>query len=301
VRSHRALLLSLIAFGLLWARAPLSADQLVLKNGKKLTGTIVGFEHGMFRVKTEFGFALVKRDKVASIKISGGKQSAAESENSANSGSAESSKAASPAPATAPQEENGSAKTPSARAGSLREKTSSPLRPSLPHPLNEPLPKEIRQHVEGASYFNDTFQFAMFKPLEWKLLEDIRQETATGIVAMGSDDEHTLLIVDRQVWSGTPSLERDRIVLKLRKTYQEYRKLSEDRTEIDGLPAIQSLFSAVADGVEWHGVTAHIEKGDVVFGIIGLTSAETYQFQEAVFDKIIHSFHFFDQSQANEK
>lgn len=269
----------------------LAADQLVLKDGKKLTGTIVGFEHGMFRVKTGFGFELVRRDRVGSIEISGGKLSKADTLEVPESGSGE---AAGEIQVEKPADTELTGAKSAAAPASKRQ----PSKPSPPRVLNEPLPREIRQHVEGASYINDTFQFAMFKPLEWRLLEDIRQETTTGIVAMGSDDEHTLLIVDRQVWSGHPSLASDRIVVKLRNTYQEYRKLSEERIEIGGLPATQSAFSGVVDGVEWHGITVHVEKGDVVYGIIGLTSGENYQFQEAVFRKIAQSFHFIDQNRA---
>ena len=48
----------------------------------------------------------------------------------------------------------------------------------------------------------------------------------------------------------------------------------------------------VLDGAEWHGVAVHVIHGNMVFGIIGLTSAETFQFQEAIFNKIIRTFHF---------
>ena len=46
------------------------------------------------------------------------------------------------------------------------------------------------------------------------------------------------------------------------------------------------------DGAEWHGVAVHVIHGNMVFGIIGLTSSETFQFQEAIFNKIIKSFQF---------
>jgi hypothetical protein len=111
-------------------------------------------------------------------------------------------------------------------------------------------------------------------------------------MAMGADDEQTLLFVDRQVWSGPPNLNSDLVESKLRQTYQEYRKLSEEPIQCDGLPAIRRTFTGVMDGAEWHGVAVHVVHGNVVFGIIGLTSAETFGFQQAVFGKIIRTFHF---------
>ena len=109
---------------------------------------------------------------------------------------------------------------------------------------------------------------------------------------MGTEDEQTLLIVDRQVWSGTPQLTSDQVEARLRQTYQEYRRVSEGSFECDGQTATRRTFTGVLDGAEWHGVAVHVIRGNTVFGIIGLTSAETFQFQEAVFNKIIRTLHF---------
>jgi hypothetical protein len=111
-------------------------------------------------------------------------------------------------------------------------------------------------------------------------------------MAMGTQDEQTLLIVDRQVWSGTPELTSDQVEANLRQTYKEYHRISEESVECDGQAATRQTFSGVMDGAEWHGVTVHVIHGNTVFGIIGLTSAETFQFQEAIFNKIIKTFHF---------
>src|SRR5258706_836200 len=45
------------------------ADEIRLKDGTKISGTIVGFEIGSFRVETSYGFALIEKDKVADINI----------------------------------------------------------------------------------------------------------------------------------------------------------------------------------------------------------------------------------------
>jgi len=46
---------------------PACADEIRLKDGKKLYGVIVAYEENMFRVKTDFGYVLVEKDKIASI------------------------------------------------------------------------------------------------------------------------------------------------------------------------------------------------------------------------------------------
>ena len=43
------------------------ADEIRLKDGKKLYGVIVGYEDNMFKVKTDYGYVLVEKDKIASI------------------------------------------------------------------------------------------------------------------------------------------------------------------------------------------------------------------------------------------
>src|SRR5499425_1448165 len=53
------------SFGLAVSAA--QADEIRLKDGKKLYGVIVAYEDNMFKVKTDFGFVLVEKDKIASI------------------------------------------------------------------------------------------------------------------------------------------------------------------------------------------------------------------------------------------
>src|SRR5208282_4782071 len=60
--------LALIA-ALVCLAAPARAEEIILKNGEKIVGTIVGYEKDMFRVETEYGIALVRKDKVASIQV----------------------------------------------------------------------------------------------------------------------------------------------------------------------------------------------------------------------------------------
>jgi hypothetical protein len=109
---------------------------------------------------------------------------------------------------------------------------------------------------------------------------------------MGPEDEQTLLIVDRQVWSGPPDLKRDTTETNLRSAYQDYQRLSESPMQLDGRPAVRHDFTGLMEGVEWHGVSVRVTEGNTVFGILGLTSAETFQFQQALLNKIINSFRF---------
>jgi hypothetical protein len=302
-QSARRALLALTA-ALSLAVSPVPAEEITLHNGQKIVGTIVGFEDDMFRVETEFGFALIRKDRVRSIsfgpsssKEAGQKpgerknpppapKSAPSALEKATGSSLEATK---PAAESAPVPV---ASSMSASPATAPAPAKAPPPPPVSRPLDEPLPTQIQERVEGNSYINDTFHFAMYKPPGWKIHEEAPRETGRAIVAMGPEDEQTFLIVERQVWSGPPDLKNDTTEANLRQTYQDYQAISESPTKLDGRPAVRRDFQGLMDGVEWHGVSVRVAEGNTVFGIIGLTSAETFQFQQALLNKIINSYRF---------
>jgi len=280
---------------------PATAEEITLHNGQKIVGTIVGFESDMFRVETEFGFALIRKDRVRSISfgLSSSKEAGQKPGERKNPPPAPKSTpgvlekaTGSSLDATKPAAENAPALGASSMSASVATAPAPAKAPPVSRPLDEPLPTPIQERVEGNSYINDTFHFAMYKPPGWKTHEEALRETGRAIVALGPEDEQTLLIVERQVWSGPPELKNDTTEANLRQTYQDYQAVSESPTKLDGRPAVRRDFRGLMDGVEWHGVSVRVAEGNTVFGIIGLTSAETFQFQQALLNKIINSFRF---------
>ena len=63
------LILGTVLLPLLFTTGAIRADEIRLKDGTKIIGTIVGFENDSFRVETSYGFALIQKDKVADISI----------------------------------------------------------------------------------------------------------------------------------------------------------------------------------------------------------------------------------------
>jgi hypothetical protein len=59
----------LAALAVLHLAVPARADEIKLKDGSKIYGTIVGFEDNSFKVKTSYGFAVVQKDQVVSITV----------------------------------------------------------------------------------------------------------------------------------------------------------------------------------------------------------------------------------------
>jgi hypothetical protein len=287
-RSYLGLLFALLVG--VGAAAPARAEEITLDNGQKIVGTVVGFENGMFKVETEFGFALVRRDRVRSITFSPTSTQDVAAKQTSQTG-----KPAVPAGRGATASALQAAEPSATGALPKPAAVAAPPKPSPPpvsRPLDVPLPAKIEEHLEGTNYINDTFQFAMYKPPGWKIHEGVSRETGRAIVAIGSQDERTLLFVDRQVWSGTPDLKSDATQANLRRTYEDYQLLDQSTLQLDDRPAVRRDFTGVLDGAEWHGVSVHLARGDTAFGIIGLTSSEMFQFQQAVLDKVIRSFHF---------
>jgi hypothetical protein len=52
-----------------------AGDELKLKDGTNVVGTIVGFENNSFKVRTSYGFAEVQKDQVISINVTGSAKS----------------------------------------------------------------------------------------------------------------------------------------------------------------------------------------------------------------------------------
>src|SRR6266704_7036214 len=62
-----SLLLSVFAVTLFAIAPSARADEIRLKDGRKLYGVIVAYEDNMFKIKTDFGYELIEKDKIASI------------------------------------------------------------------------------------------------------------------------------------------------------------------------------------------------------------------------------------------
>src|SRR4029077_6132048 len=65
--NRRFLIAPIAAISAATTPTPASADEIRVKDGKKLYGVIVAYEENMFKVKTDFGYVLVDKDKIASI------------------------------------------------------------------------------------------------------------------------------------------------------------------------------------------------------------------------------------------
>ena len=315
------------------AALPGRADEIRLKDGKKLYGVIVAYEDNMFRIKTDFGFVLVEKDKIASIIPSTPAATRGEERPVAK----KMAPAGKDAPSAEPAVASGAETTPEATTASAkppveaakREKpapkiTNVAVKPELPAKAsasgtaapalktdapasNSALtaaaapptpPKEeppaIREEVQGNLYTNHTHGFRMYKAPSWNLNEDARTALPNAIVAMGTFNESTLLVVGQEKTKEPLDAAAKTVETRLHEAYENYRLTSQRKTIVGGQPAIEYRYRGLADGHDWSGTLAVVAHGADIFTVLGMTYADTdlIQIQENVIARSIASLDF---------
>jgi hypothetical protein len=336
--NRRFLTVAIGAISLATAATPVSADEIRLKDGKKLYGVIVAYEENMFKVKTDFGYVLVEKDKIASIIPSA---PASQDAQPAAKGNAESPQnvprtQAKPETSTVsatdakPSATNASAKAVIAIPGkqnkldpSAGKISNTPVKPELPGTAstgdlvapqlkgapaataNSPLlaaaaqPKEpqapaIREDVKGNLYTNYTHGFRMYKAPSWQLIDDARSALPNAIVAMGTSNESSLMVIGREKTKEPLDSAAVIVERRLHDVYENYQRASQRKTVVAGSPAVEFHYRGNADGHDWSGTLVVISRSGDIFTVLGMTYADSdlIQIQENVIAKAIGSLNF---------
>jgi hypothetical protein len=301
------------------------ADELKLKDGSTVVGTIVGFEEHSFKVKTSYGFAEVQKDQVVSIVISAvskKKDPEKPPEPSTDAAPAAapvatkapkpptpkpvtppaSNSANSPSVATPPSS-NSPQPSPNARnkpvadsaAPSPAAAVSSPVTVAVaPTPAPPPAPEPMREEVNGNSYVNDTYGFSMYKPPTWNVIEGARALLPGSITAMGTNDQTTYLLIGQQPAGKSVANDMDATERRLQEIMENFRPLDEKHITISGIAAVERHFRGRVDQRDWSGVVVCIPRNARLYTIFGMTVADTdlVQIQENVIARSIASIQF---------
>ena len=323
---------SLAALAFLLLARPARADEIKLKDGSKINGTIVGFEDNSFKVKTSYGFAVVQKDQVVSITVTGAaKQLEPDSPKQPELAAVKASGAAAASPAAKPDKvqhasttttpiRTTQAKTSEPESGTSADNsaveyphvdtarapagdsaqpaasaTNAPTAAAAAVPPAKPAaPEPMHEEVSGNLYTNDTYGFRMYKPPTWKLIEGARTILPGSITALGTDDQNTYLLIG-QAPSGK-SLANDIAATeqRLHSILDNFRPLGEKQVMISGVSATERYFRGSVDARDWSGTVVYIPHGARVYTIFGMTLADTdlVQIQENVISRAITSLQF---------
>jgi hypothetical protein len=304
------------------------ADELKLKDGTKIVGTIVGFEENSFKVKTNYGFAVVQKDQVLSISITeSAKKLDAEKKpepsaekpappvNSYKKYNTTPSTPPSAAPAADPNTSDpkvpSSNTSPAASSATATAKPVTATAPVNPAPAKTPAPtaaaaqppaapaalvppESMRERVTGNLYANETYGFQMYKPPTWQLVEGARSVLPGAITALGTSDETTYLLIGRQPIEKSFASDIDATDRHLRSTLDNFRALGEKKIVVSGEPAVEKRFRVSVDQHDWSGVAVFFQHDAHLYTIFGMTSADSdlVQIQENVISRAILSLQF---------
>jgi hypothetical protein len=316
--------LALLCAALCLTAANAFSDEIRLKDGKKLYGVIVAYEDNMFRIKTDFGFVLVEKDKIASIiPTTPGMTSAAPTTTGKPAKAPE--KKQIPEPAATSTGNSAAGATEASDPRPAKPKLSSePVRPELPatsrtakvtppslkpatppepsatvaaQPLavaREPEPPANKEQVQGTLYTNFSHGFKMYKAPSWEIIEDARKALPNAIVAMGTSNESTLMVVGQEQSKDSLDVSANGVEKRLREIYTNYHMNSRRKTVVGGAPAVEFKYSGMADEHLWSGTLVVVARGSDVLTILGMTYADNdlIQIQENVIARAISSTDF---------
>jgi len=163
-----------------------------------------------------------------------------------------------------------------------------------PAPPKEPQLPAIREDVQGNLYTNYTHGFRMYKAPSWQVMGDARNALPNAIVAMGTANESSLLVVGREKTKEPLDAAAVSVERRLYDVYENYQRVSQRKTLVGGSPAVEFRYHGKADEHEWSGTLVVISRSGDIFTVLGMTYADSdlIQIQENVIAKAIASLSF---------
>jgi hypothetical protein len=158
-------------------------------------------------------------------------------------------------------------------------------------------PKEVEvspEEIRGNLYINHANSFRIYKAPSWNLIEDARKALPNAIVAMGTFNESTLLVIGKEKNKEALEPAAAAVERRVREVYDNYRQISRRSTTVGGLPGIEIRYRGMADDHDWSGTLVVLARGDEILTILGMTFADTdlIQIQENVIARAIASLDF---------
>jgi hypothetical protein len=161
-------------------------------------------------------------------------------------------------------------------------------------PPTEPELPPNHEEVQGTLYTNFSHGFRMYKAPSWGLIEDARKALPNAIVAMGTSNESTLMVVGQEKMKDSLDATAASVEKRLKEIYTNYRLISQRKTVVGGSPAVEYKYRGTADEHDWSGTLVVIGRGKDVVTMLGMTYADSdlIQIQENVIARAIASTDF---------
>jgi hypothetical protein len=165
---------------------------------------------------------------------------------------------------------------------------------ATPAPPKEPEVPANREEIQGNLYTNYTHGFRMYKAPSWSLIEEARGALPNAIVAMGTSNESTLMVVGEEKTKESLDAAAAAVEKRLHDVYANYQRLSERKTLVGGMPAVEYKYRGKADEHDWSGRLVVIARGKDMFTVLAMTYADSdlIQIQENVIARAIASMDF---------
>src|SRR5437899_2645209 len=166
--------------------------------------------------------------------------------------------------------------------------------PATPAPPKEPEVPANREEIQGNLYTNYTHGFRMYKAPSWSLIEEARGALPNAIVAMGTSNESTLMVVGQEKTKEPLDAAAAAVEKRLHDVYTNYQRLSERKTTVGGMPAVEYKYRGKADDHDWSGRLVVIARGKDMFTVLAMTYADSdlIQIQENVIARAVTSMDF---------
>jgi hypothetical protein len=311
-RTRRIASALIVLVAILWCARIAVGDEIRLKDGKRLYGVIVGYDDNMFKVKTDFGYVLVEKDKIASI-IPDAAEQPAKAQTASNATVTTDAKTTEVANEEAKKQKAAAilanantrpsipasnktatdTKAPTIKAAIAAPKTALIAATGAPAPPKEE-PPAIREEIQGNLYINHQFAFRMYKAPSWQIIDGAGQTLPNAIVAMGTANQSTLLVVGHEQSKGPLDKIAQNTEARLHDAYDNYRLISQRKAVVGGQPAIEYRYQGKADDHDWSGTLSIVAHEGEYVTVLGMTYADSdlIQIQENVIARAIDSLQF---------
>jgi len=87
----------------------------------------------------------------------------------------------------------------------------------------------------------------MYKAQSWNLFEEARSALPNAIVAMGTSNESTLMVIGEEKAKEPLEMSAAAVEKRLQDVYTGYQRLSQRKTMVGGLPAVEYQYLGPAD------------------------------------------------------